>query len=215
MPDTSKMTRRERERAAHREAILQAAEEVFANKGFHAATVQEIADRAEFSVGYLYNHFKNKDALYVELVDSRFDAYMKHVEDRLNATEDSVHKIGVAIRAVMEFFVEHEQFFRIFLRVGSQTGEELMPGLPEKSLHKYYRYTERFAAMLGRGVDAGVFVQADPHLLAQCLENITHAAMHYSIMNHVPADEKMAALLERICLYGISTGKQEAEECRQ
>ena len=202
--DSQKMTRKERERAAHREAILETAEEVFARKGFHAATVQEIAEQSEFSVGYIYNHFENKQALYVELVDRRLSEYMDHVEGRLNATEDSVHKVGVAIRAVLEFFVQREQFFRIFIRVGTQTGDQLTPGLPEKTLQKYYDYTRRLAEMLGRGVDAGVFIQADPELLVTCLEEMTHAAMRYCIVNDMPADGPMAVLLEDIFLHGIA-----------
>jgi AcrR family transcriptional regulator len=155
MPENNQnMTRKERERAAHREAILETAEEVFGQKGFHSATVQEIAERSEFSVGYIYNHFENKEGLYVELVDRRLTEYMDHVEGRLNATGDGVHKVGVAIRAVLEFFVQHEQFFRIFIRVGGHAGDQLTPGLPEKTVQKYYDYTHRLAEMMRRGVDA-------------------------------------------------------------
>jgi AcrR family transcriptional regulator len=205
MTDTNNsMSRKERERMAHRRAILQTAEEVFAQKGFHSATVQEIAERSEFSVGYLYKHFENKQALYVELVDRRLTDYMDHVEGRLNAVEDNIHKIGVAIRAVLEYFMRHEQFFRIFIRVGSQTGDELTPGLPEKTVQKYYDYTRRLAEMMKRGVDMGIIIEADPELLVSCLEEMTHAAMRYCLVNDVPADGPMAALLEDIFLHGIA-----------
>ena len=46
--------------------ILRAAAEVFATKGFHEATIQEIAKHAEFSAGSLYNYFENKEALFDE-----------------------------------------------------------------------------------------------------------------------------------------------------
>jgi AcrR family transcriptional regulator len=205
MADTEKtMTRRERERAAHRRAILRTAETLFAQKGYHSATVQEIAEMSEFSVGYLYKHFENKQALYVELVDRRLTEYMEHVEVRLNAAEDGLHKVGVAIRAVLEFFVENEQFFRIFIRVGSQTGDDVMPGMPEKTVKKYYDYTRRLAEMLRRGVDAGVYVEADPELLVSCLQEMTHAALRYCIVNDTPADAAMADLLENVFLFGIA-----------
>ena len=58
------MPRRERERAQHRCEILDAAERVFVSKGYEAATVEEIAKGAEFSVGTLYQFFAGKRELY-------------------------------------------------------------------------------------------------------------------------------------------------------
>ena len=56
-------TRREKERLAHRAAILDAAERVFAAKGFPGATIAEIAREAEFAVGSIYNFFPGKREL--------------------------------------------------------------------------------------------------------------------------------------------------------
>jgi AcrR family transcriptional regulator len=61
--------RREREREHRYNTILTAAETLFAAQGFHRASVDEIADRAEVSVGTLYFYFKNKEALLIELFD--------------------------------------------------------------------------------------------------------------------------------------------------
>ena len=57
------MTRREKERLAHRAAILDAAERIFAAKGFPGATIAEIAREAEFAVGSIYNFFPGKREL--------------------------------------------------------------------------------------------------------------------------------------------------------
>ena len=58
-------TRREREREERRNAILDAAEDVFLAKGFVDTTMDEVAAGAELSKGTLYLYFKNKDELYV------------------------------------------------------------------------------------------------------------------------------------------------------
>ena len=63
------LTRREREREARRDAMLDAALAVFAEKGFEGATVDEIAERAEFGKGTIYNYFPGgKDELFVALL---------------------------------------------------------------------------------------------------------------------------------------------------
>jgi AcrR family transcriptional regulator len=65
------LTRREREKAQHRKEIIDAAISVFAEKGFHAATLDEVAQKAEFSKGALYLYFQNKeDLLFTVLKES-------------------------------------------------------------------------------------------------------------------------------------------------
>jgi AcrR family transcriptional regulator len=56
-PDSS-LSRRERERQMRRQAMLDAAQAVFAEKGYADATLDEIAERAEFGKGTLYNYFE-------------------------------------------------------------------------------------------------------------------------------------------------------------
>ncbi len=73
-PAPQTLTRKEREALRHRSAILEAAESLFAEQGFHATTVQMIADAAEFSVGYLYKHFDGKEDLYRTLVTGHLGA---------------------------------------------------------------------------------------------------------------------------------------------
>ena len=64
------LSRREREKAAHRQEILDAAVKVFAEKGFHGATLEEVAHEADFSKGAIYLYFSNKeDLIYSILVD--------------------------------------------------------------------------------------------------------------------------------------------------
>ncbi|MBN1976983.1 MAG: TetR/AcrR family transcriptional regulator [Anaerolineae bacterium] len=60
--------RRERRAAARRNQILDAAAEVFAEKGFARATTKEIADRADISEGTIYNYFQAKEDLLIDIV---------------------------------------------------------------------------------------------------------------------------------------------------
>lgn len=60
--------RRERRAAARRNQVLDAAAEVFAEKGFARATTKEIADRADVSEGTIYNYFTTKEDLLIGIV---------------------------------------------------------------------------------------------------------------------------------------------------
>jgi TetR/AcrR family transcriptional regulator, repressor of fatR-cypB operon len=66
--------RKERERQQRRTEILAAAREVFATRGFAEATLDEIADTAEFGKGTIYNYFANKDDLFRAVIDDSFEA---------------------------------------------------------------------------------------------------------------------------------------------
>ena len=70
-----KLPRREREKALHHQEIMDAAIKVFAEKGFHAATLEEIAQEAEFSKGAIYLYFSNKEDLMYNILYDAFKGW--------------------------------------------------------------------------------------------------------------------------------------------
>ena len=61
--------RRQRERENRYQTIFKAAEKLFATQGYHKTSMEQVADRAEVSVGTVYFYFKNKEDLLVHLID--------------------------------------------------------------------------------------------------------------------------------------------------
>ena len=64
-----KLSRKERERIARKEHILDVAELIILERGFESATMEEIADKAEVGKGTLYLHFKSKSAIYLGICE--------------------------------------------------------------------------------------------------------------------------------------------------
>lgn len=64
---------REDKRAANRALILRAAREVFGRRGFYAATIEDIAAEAGLSNGAIYYNFKDKEDLFLALLDERIE----------------------------------------------------------------------------------------------------------------------------------------------
>src|SRR5579863_9458398 len=73
------LRRRDEARALFRNAILDAAEAVFAERGFHGARIQDIAERARIAVGTVYNHFSDKDDVLSALLDERTEGLLAQV----------------------------------------------------------------------------------------------------------------------------------------
>src|SRR5450432_2663739 len=76
--------RRDEARALFRNAILDAAEAVFAERGFHGARIQDIAERARIAVGTVYNHFADKDEVLSALLDERIAGLLARAGSRLS-----------------------------------------------------------------------------------------------------------------------------------
>ncbi len=110
-------SRREREHRQHRKEILEAALKVFAQKGYHQASMHEIAHEAEFAVGTLYRFFPGKKALYEAMVleeSQKFHQYiMRAFEDLPNEPLEALKRI---INVRLSAIKKHMIFIRVYLR---------------------------------------------------------------------------------------------------
>ncbi len=100
-----------RARAARRQALLETAEAVFAERGFSGATMAEIASRAGYSAGNLYNIFEGKDALFAEVLSARADEVLEHVRKALRAGGSLGETIDRYVDATLELVEQHHGFF--------------------------------------------------------------------------------------------------------
>lgn len=200
------LTRKERERRRHRRAVLEAAETVFAEKGFHSATVQEIAERAEFGVGTIYNMFESKNAIYHNLVLMRVREYLGRVEEVIGERTDPREEIGAIIRVKLEFFDHNRRFFRIFSRATVGDSDTLPCTLSDEARTIYREYVQKVRRIFQEGIEEGMFIEADSEVLALSMEGITNYIIARS--NHGPGGQPPGAspeMIERILFDGILT----------
>jgi len=116
------LPRRERDRLRRREDILRAAERVFAEKGYHAASIEEIANAAEYGTGTVYLYFKDKEALYVELFEEKVRELIQFIRQQMGVEEEALQALKQVIQARMEYFDRNRAFFQIYVREGLNLG---------------------------------------------------------------------------------------------
>jgi len=106
---------RSRLRQATGEAIVAAAEDAIAERGLHAAGMVEIAERAGVSVGTLYNHFADKDALIAALIAVRRRELAARIDAALAPRQSDPFRVQLAVftEAFAAHFEEHRRFLRI------------------------------------------------------------------------------------------------------
>lgn len=100
-------------RAQRRAQLLEAAQVVFVEKGYHAAAMEDIADEAGVSKPVLYQHFPGKHDLYLALLDTQCDRLESLVLEAIESAADHKERVYAAIAAFFEFVGDEGQAFRL------------------------------------------------------------------------------------------------------
>jgi AcrR family transcriptional regulator len=167
-----------------REQLLDAAEEVFARKGFHATTLREISERAEFSVGSVYSFFSSKEELFTEIFHRRGAEFVPGMREILSSSQSPRDQLHALADFEIEFFRRYPDFGRLFLR---ETGTSKLRLDPQDDAGR-----ERFAEamhlesdLFKRGQDCGELRGGDPDVLAELFSGLISA---YQSRDPVVAD---------------------------
>ena len=115
------------DREARRQAILQAARQVFARKGFEPATLEAVAREAGLAKGTLYLYFKDKEALYLQTVLYVLESLQADLLQRVEHQPQGVEKLHAFACCQLAFFARNRDTLRLF-------ADLFTPGLA--SLHK-------------------------------------------------------------------------------
>jgi len=100
-------------RGERRDQLLAIASEVFVDRGYHAAGMDEIADRAGVSKPVLYQHFSSKLDLYLAVLQQHGDILMAGVRQALRATTDNRQRLRAAVQAFFDFIEHDSQGYRL------------------------------------------------------------------------------------------------------
>jgi len=107
-PRGGRMPRRER-----RVQLLESALEVFVAQGYHAAAMDDIAERAGVSKPVLYQHFPGKLELYLALLDASCDDIIDNCRRALESTPDNKLRVAAAMEAFYEYIAGNNGAFRL------------------------------------------------------------------------------------------------------
>jgi len=160
--------RRERDREALREKILNAARELFAEKGYDAVSMRMIADRIEYSPTAIYLHFRDKDALFAELCAADFLA-LAGVFRQIGRVDDPIERLRQIGRVYARFAREKPHHYRLMF----MTPRPPVPHSDEDLAHKGNPEEDAYAFLVqtvAEGCEQGLFrpeLCGSPEQLAQ------------------------------------------------
>jgi AcrR family transcriptional regulator len=144
--------RQDRERQAVRQAILDAARDLFVSEGYRNVSIRKIAERIEYSPAAIYSYFPSKDDIFFALAEEGFRRLDAHVRSVL-PSDDPLEEVRACWMAYYDFSKEQREFFELmFVDRSVPQITEQWTGFP--FVHQMMDFA---AARIQRCVDAGVF----------------------------------------------------------
>jgi AcrR family transcriptional regulator len=201
--DTAVANRGSRRKARTRRDLLAAAVAVFAEKGAYAATVADIAARADVGVGTVYLHFATKDALFEAVVDETAVRLKATVDEARAAAASPTEQTRLGTRALCRFVQDHRELFKIVFGQGAH--------------HEAIRRAQAlFAADIERsvreGVASGEFAPVAPAPTAQALVGMaTQVLDWWTEQDDVPM-HLLEETLTRLTLTGLRPAHEETDD---
>ena len=103
--------RREREREELKNLILDAAKELFIEKGLDQTTMRNIADKINYSVGTVYLYYKDKDAILFEINNSGFNLLKQYMAESILISEEPYQQLVNIAHAYVKFAFENRELY--------------------------------------------------------------------------------------------------------
>jgi AcrR family transcriptional regulator len=184
-------------RLARRRQLLGAAQEVFVAQGYHAAAMDEIAERAGVSKPVLYQHFPGKLELYLALLDEHAEGLVQRVREALASTEDNKLRVERAMEAFYDFVAGEGEAYRLVFE------SDLRNVAPVRA--RVERTNQQCAEMIAQVIQEDTGVASDEaHLLGMGLVGMAEVSARYwlSQRSSLP-QERAESVIARLAWRGI------------
>jgi AcrR family transcriptional regulator len=185
-----------------RQRILQAAESVFSEKGYHLATVEEVAERAGVAKGTVFYNFESKAALFETVLRDGMGYLTSTVRGKLAGNEPPMEQIASIIELHVATLLENPGFIAIFSRELSHGLEDHVRATVRRARDEYVAFV---AGLLEEGKRYGIVRDLDSVMLASTFFDMALSVCSYA--PELPAAVSAAgraAFLKTLILEGIT-----------
>jgi len=201
------------DREHKRQAILQAAGQVFARKGFEPATLEAVAREAGLAKGTLYLYFKNKEDLYFHTVLHMLESLQACILQQAERSVGALDKMRAIALGQFDFFLRHRDTLQLFASFSSPSLARLHKRLIAPMMDKWAGHVQLIAGLVEEGKRTGALrrdIESRDIALAfigmtnqaaQALVRFGPAAPGVEQPNQTP--ERMADTIMRILVEGV------------
>jgi AcrR family transcriptional regulator len=186
-----------------KQALFETAAEVFARKGYHRTTVDEIARAIGVAKGTIYYHFENKEDLYLAIIREGVYLFKEQLGRAVATTASPPEKISKLIDGQLLFYEKEKDLVFLFLKELCNTDlrREVLAEMLTDCL-KFIR------DVIEEGIRDGSFEAVDPEITTPVLFGmVSIAALHYLSYNREIPLKPVSKVIGQIFFKGICTLK--------
>jgi len=172
--------RRARERARRQQEILEAAREVFFEKGIHRATMDDVAAQAEISKGTVYLYFQSKESILAHLLLEGLSILLSQLEAAYAPQESlpAEKHLRQLVEAYWQFSHTYPDYFRLLLALDrGRFRQSVSAELYQEILTESMQGLDLAAKAIRQGTGEGAFTADDPLLAAGVLWGALNGAL--------------------------------------
>ena len=182
-----------------RDEILEAAAQIFSQKGFHAASMQDIAQAVNLQKASLYYHVTSKQEILLALLDQALDMLIKHMLTVTSQPLPPDIKLRKAMIAYLQDMLEHRDLASVLLL----EHRSLEPELHARHIPRRDRFEQLWRDLIQQGMDEGIFCCVDPSLSARALLGVMNWTITWYRPDGKLAPEMIAEQLADLFLNGL------------
>lgn len=182
-----------------KQRILDAALNIFSNKGYYDTRIDEIVDEAETSKGSVYFHFPNKERLFIALVDQFSSVLERNVTDAIEEYPKGMQRVEHAIEAVLDTFGKYRRPAKILLvqAVGLGTVFE------KKRMETTDKFASLIATYLSEAIEVGDIGEIDVDVVSHAWMGAIYNVVIQWVYTGEPEPDRILAALVPMLLKSV------------
>jgi len=162
--------------------------------------MEEIAAASGLSLGTLYSVFSGKAEVFRAIHEAGDRELLRRGAQDARGIDDPLEAVLAGVRTYTEYFLTHPDFLRMHLREGATWGSAGAGAGSEARTEAWRAGVEMFARSFQRCIDAGIFVEGDPVLMARMMLAMQQVQLAHWIETGArePHARVVAAMLEQV-----------------
>lgn len=185
-------------RDERRAMLLSAALEVFTASGFHSASMDDIADRANVSKPVLYQHFPSKLDLYLAVLDLHIDSLVFAIQKAIASHKDNKNRVKATVDAYFGFIDSEGEAFRLLF----ESDMNVEPQVRERLNRMTYDCAVAVSAVIS--ADTGLPKEESMMLAIGLIGSAQITARHWLEKDGKIQRDKASAMVTNLMWRGIS-----------
>ena len=179
---------------------MEAAEVVFAEKGYHDTAMDEIVRRTDMSKGGLYFHFPSKERLFFAVMDHLGNRLAERINTSIAQESSAIARLEIALTTVLESLGKRRRLAKLLLVQGYSMGN----AFEKKRIETYSRFASLIKDNLDLAVEEGSIPPIDTEIVSHLWVGAVNEVLIRWLYTGKPAPVKEALpVLKKILLRGV------------